>query len=448
MLAFLDSWEAWQPIAVVGALGLAAILAVVSYRLRGQKHRLTAAIEHMSQGLCVYDGKERMRLFNQRYVEMYGFPPGVVKPGATLRDILAYRIAQGTLSGNAEDYRKNLVAAMREGKTTSNVIGSGDGRFIAVINRPTADGGWVGTHYDITERRQIEKERDEMALHERRRATIEAAIASFRERMDKLLRTVGGSADAMKATATTLSSSSNETAQHADGAVKASSDASTSVKTASLATDELASSISEISRQLELTNGVVQLAVTEAKATDGEIEALAAAAQKIGAVVKLIRDIAGQTNLLALNATIEAARAGESGRGFAVVASEVKTLAVQTANATEEIAGQIMAVQSSTTSAVEAIRRIAERMNEINRYTSSVAASVEQQSAATGQISCNVSNAAQGTNVVVSVLGKVTDAATHTRASAHSMLDGSAAVEQAVSELRREVEDFLAKVVA
>ena len=188
--------------------------------------------------------------------------------------------------------------------------------------------------------------------------------------------------------------------------------------------------------------------MTEAKATDGEIEALAAAAQKIGDVVKLIRDIAGQTNLLALNATIEAARAGESGRGFAVVASEVKTLAVQTAKATEDIASQILAVQSSTTGAVEAIRRIAERMHEINRYTSAVAASIEQQSAATGQISCNVASAAQGIDVVVSVLGKVTDAATHTRASARTMLEGSQAVEAAGSELRTEVENFLAKVAA
>ena len=165
-------------------------------------------------------------------------------------------------------------------------------------------------------------------------------------------------------------------------------------------------------------------------------------------MVKLIRDIAGQTNLLALNATIEAARAGESGRGFAVVASEVKTLAVQTAKATEEIAGQILAVQSSTTGAVEAIRRIAERMREINRYTSAVAASVEQQSAATGQISRNVASAAQGTGVVSTVLAKVSDAATSTRSSAHTVLDGSRAVETAVAELRGEVETFLAKVVA
>jgi methyl-accepting chemotaxis protein len=443
MLAFLESW---QLIAVVGALGLVA-LAVANHWMRRQRLQLRTALDHMTQGVCLYDNNECLRLFNRRYVEMYGFSPELMKPGVTLREVLAHRVAQGTLSGDVEEYRADLLNALRAGKTTSNVIESG-GRFIAVINKPTPDGGWVGTHHDITERRELEKQHNEMAAHEARRAWLEEAIAAFRERMETLLRGVGGSTDAMKTTAMTLSTSSGETTQHAEGAVKASGDALISVKTSAAAADELASSIAEIGRQLELTNGVVQLAVSEAKATDGEIEALAAAAQKIGAVVKLIRDIAGQTNLLALNATIEAARAGEAGRGFAVVASEVKTLAVQTANATEEIAGQIQAVQSSTTSAVEAIRRIAERMHQINSYTSSVAASVEEQSAATGQISTNVSNAARGSTVVVGVLGKVSDAATHTRTCAHSMLDGSQAVEKAVSELRGEVEQFLAKVVA
>jgi methyl-accepting chemotaxis protein len=448
MLAVLQGWPDWSSLSVMGLIGLLGLLAAVCWRLLRKNRQFETALEHMSQGLCLYDENERLRLFNRRYVEMYGFPPRLAKPGTTLREILAYRVAEGSLSGDPEQYRANLIDALRAGRTTTSINESGKGRFINVINSPLTGGGWVGTHHDITERRQIEKERDEMALRESRRTVIEAAIASFRERMEKLLQTVGRSADTMRATANTLSTASGETSKHTEGAVKASNEASGSVKTASVATDELASSIAEIGRQLERTNEVVKLAVGEAKATDGEIEALAAAAQKIGDVVKLIRDIAGQTNLLALNATIEAARAGESGRGFAVVASEVKSLAVQTANATEDIAGQIQAVQSSTTSAVEAIRRIAERMHEINRYTSAVAASVEQQSAATGQISSNVANAAQGTGVVVSVLGKVSDAAAHTRSSAHSMLDGSQAVDSALSELRREVENFLAKVVA
>jgi methyl-accepting chemotaxis protein len=447
MLADLEIGQAWQLIALACALGLIGILAAGNHRLRRQSRQVIAALDHMSQGLCMYDGSERLLVYNKRYVEMYGFSPEVVKPGCMLRDVLEHRAAQGTLEGDAEDYRGKLLAALKEGRTTNNVLASGNGRTVSVINRPMLGGGWVGTHEDITEREQIAKERDEMAAREKRRAVLETAIASFRVRMDKLLKTVDGSADAMKATATTLSTSSSETSQHAGGAVHASSEASSSVRTAAVAADELTTSIAEIARQLELTNNVVQAAVTEAKATDGEIEALAAAARKIGDVVKLIRDIAGQTNLLALNATIEAARAGEAGRGFAVVASEVKTLAVQTAKATEEIAAQILAVQSSTTGAVEAIRRIADRMREINSYTSAVAASIEQQSAATGQISCNVSTAAEGTSLVVSVLGKVRDAATHTRASANAMLDGSRAVETAVAELRTEVEQFLVKVV-
>jgi methyl-accepting chemotaxis protein len=434
----------WQLATLVSLLCLLGVLAAANHRSRRQKRRLMSAVDHMSQGLCMYDGTERLILCNKRYIEMYGFSSEVVRPGRTLLEILQYRASLGSLSGTAEEYRRALVTALNEGKTTNNVLDSGNGRRIYVINRPMAGGGWVGTH----EREQLAKERDEMAAREKRRAMIEAAITAFRERMNTLLRTVDSSAEAMKATASTLSISSNDASEHAEGAVNASSHASASVRTAALAADELITSIAEIGRQLELTNNVVQAAVSEAKATDGQIEALAIAAQKIGDVVKLIRDIAGQTNLLALNATIEAARAGEAGRGFAVVASEVKTLAVQTAKATEDIAAQILGVQSSTTEAVEAIRRIADRMREINKYTSAVAASIEQQSAATGQISSNVTHAAEETNVVGAVLGKVNEAATHTSASAGAVLDGSQAVEAAVSELRTEVEDFLRKVVA
>ena len=170
------------------------------------------------------------------------------------------------------------------------------------------------------------------------------------------------------------------------------------------AAEELSSSIAEISRQLGQTNNLVEIAVSEAAMTNTEIGSLAKAAQKIGDVVKLIQDVAGQTNLLALNATIEAARAGEAGRGFAVVASEVKSLAVQTAKATEEIAGQIAGVQASTTAAVDAIGRIADRMKEISQFTAAAAASVQQQNAATSEISQNVASAAGGTKEIVAVL--------------------------------------------
>jgi len=192
----------------------------------------------------------------------------------------------------------------------------------------------------------------------------------------------------------------------------------------------------------------VRGAVEEAQSTNSEIAALAEMAQKIGDVVDLIRDIAGQTNLLALNATIEAARAGESGRGFAVVAAEVKNLAVQTVNAIEEISRQILAVQISTTNSVAAIRRISERMHEVSRYTSSVAASVEQQNAATGQISYSVTQAAEGSNSAVTVFSKVAATVTETRYSAQTVLEASQDVEKALGELRGEIEKFLGQVAA
>jgi methyl-accepting chemotaxis protein len=173
---------------------------------------------------------------------------------------------------------------------------------------------------------------------------------------------------------------------------------------------------------------------------------LTATAQKIGDIVKLIQTIAGQTNLLALNATIEAARAGEAGRGFAVVASEVKSLAVQTGKATEAIIGQILAVQGSTTSAVESIRRITQRMREIEHYTSGVAAAVEQQSAATRNIAMNVATAAQATQTMAAVLSDVAGAATQTHMSADVVLDSSHSVDTAVADLRGYVEEFLAGV--
>ena len=250
----------------------------------------------------------------------------------------------------------------------------------------------------------------------------------------------------MRATAGTLFGSSDQTSQRAESAVQAFNEASTNVETAAVAAEELSHSIAEISRQLTHTSEIVGLATDEARATDGEIAGLASGAQKIGDVVKLIRNIAGQTNLLALNATIEAARAGEAGKGFAVVASEVKSLAVQTAKATEDIASHILAVQNSTSGAVEAIRQIAARMQEINQYTAAVAAAVEQQNAATGEISHNVASAAQRHRPGGRGARRGGGRRHRDPRSAEVVRDASQTVETAVANLRLEVEDFLAKV--
>jgi methyl-accepting chemotaxis protein len=291
-----------------------------------------------------------------------------------------------------------------------------------------------------------EKERVALAQQEARRGEVDAAILSFREGVREVLKVVNDSTAVMKSTASELSQSSGATSQRAGAAGTTSNEAAANVDTAAATSDELLGSIGEIARQLGQTTDIVRLATGEADTTNKEIAGLAQAAQKIGDVVGLIRDIAEQTNLLALNATIEAARAGETGKGFAVVAAEVKSLAVQTAKATEEISAQIAAVQDSTGSAVTAIGAIATRMQEINRQTDSVATAVEQQRAATQEISRNVAGAAEATKMIVSVLSEVSTAANRTSASTRTVVDASEAVEMAASRLGSEVDDFLAKV--
>jgi methyl-accepting chemotaxis protein len=422
--------------------------ALVIHRLRRQVGRLSKALDNMPQGLCLMDSSARLLLCNERYLELYRLKPEQVPPGCSMRDMLEQCRASGTFFGKADRYVADYLARIAEGKIISTANEMKDGRIIARATRPMADGGWVDTHEDITERRKAALQRSSYKEQEQRRITVENAINSFRQNAESLLKSVNDSAGEMRATAGILFGSSEKTSDRAEGAVESSNEASRNVESVAAAAVEMSKSIAEISRQLVRTTDMVRIAVTEAQSTNEGIAGLAQAAQKIGDIVKLIRAIAEQTNLLALNATIEAARAGDAGKGFAVVASEVKSLAVQTAKATEEISNQIAAVQDSTTGAVDAIRRIAGRMQEINEFTSAVAASVHEQDAATSEISHNVASAAEGTKVVVSVLGEVAGAATDTRTSAQSLLEASEAVANAAANLRSEVESFLARVAA
>jgi methyl-accepting chemotaxis protein len=447
-LTWPGTWSEWRwvDLAIPLLLACLLVLSVVCRRMHTRYGQITSAFDHMSQGLVMFDGDERLVIHNRRYLDIYGLSPAIVKPGATLLEVLRHRAALSNLTTDPEQYRAKLLQALVQGKSTSTVVDSGSGRLISVINRPMVGGGWVGTHEDVTEQHQLEKQRDAMAEREQRRAAADAAISAFRTRIESLLGIVADSAASMMATASTLQDSSDHASRQAERAVRTSNGASENVRTAAVAAEELSASIGEISRQLDHTTEEVRGTVSVSRTTNAEIADLAAAAQKIGDVVELIRDVAGQTNLLSLNATIEAARAGAAGRGFAVVASEVKSLAVQTARATEDISAQILAVQKSAADAVNAIRRIGERMDEINHSTSAVAAAVEQQNAATGQIMRNVTSAAEGAQVVVSVLSEVAGAATQTRASAQTVLEASRNVEQAVANLRTEVAGFLEKV--
>jgi methyl-accepting chemotaxis protein len=437
----------WLSLAIV-CVG-AGVLAFAWYRrFRRRTIHLLTALNNMSEGLCMFDASARLILCNERYIEMYGLRPEVARPGCSLRELLDERTRANTFDGDPDEYIAEALRRMRSGQSVQDVREMPDGRFISIASRPMAEGGWVATHQDITERRKQDQHHDRLVSQEQRRAMIEAAIAAFRQRVEAMLKTVSDGANAMRATASTLFHSSQNASQRAIGAVHSSNEASANVETAASAANELSSSIDEISRQLAQTSKLVGIATHEASASNDQIGSLAEAAQKIGDVVKLIQDVTGQINLLALNATIEAARAGEAGRGFAVVASEVKSLAVQTGKATEEIAAQIAEVQTCTEAAVEAIRRIVERMQEINHHTASVSASVQEQNAATGEITQNVISAANGAKKIVSALSEVAGAAGETRGSAETVLATSQAVEKAADDLRVEVETFLEKVAA
>jgi PAS domain S-box-containing protein len=438
-----------QTYVLVAIVGLAVMVAVTFWRRRQSRDGtlLSMVLNNMTQGVVLFDAHERVLVVNDRYVEMYGLSPAVVKPGCTLMELIQNRITTGSLNIDPEKYRSEIMTAVRDGAVMNRIVETPDGRAVLVVNRPIQNGKyWIGTHDDITERIQAERKSAALSEQERRRVTIETEIRAFRESVAAVLRTVSESTAALNSIAGALSNSSGLTSERAASAVQTTNEASANMIAAAGATEELIASIGEIGRQISQAAEVASHSVAEAQTTNDHMARLTETVQEIGEVVSLIRNIAGQTNLLALNATIEAARAGEAGRGFAVVASEVKSLAVQTAKATEQIASQIDAVQNSTRVAVDAIRRNTDRMREIDGYTSAVALSLQQQDSATDEISHNVASAANGAKGMVSVLEEVTQAVGDTRSAAGKVLQASETVETAATSLQRGIEGFLGRV--
>jgi len=262
------------------------------------------------------------------------------------------------------------------------------------------------------------------------------------------LDSLASAASEMQATARSMSSTAGEASQQATSVAAVAEQASVNVQTVAAATEELSSSVSEIGRQVTQSTEVAGRAVAEANRTNVTVQGLSAAAQKIGDVVKLISDIASQTNLLALNATIEAARAGEAGRGFAVVANEVKSLASQTAKATDEISAQVGAMQDATTDAVQAIESIGRTIGAINEITSAISVAVEQQGSATQEIAKNVQEAALGTGQVSSNIAAVNDAAEKTGSASTGVLASAEQLSKQAANLRADVDQFLGNIRA
>ncbi len=292
-----------------------------------------------------------------------------------------------------------------------------------------------------------QNERDARAAAQRK-ADTDRLADDFEGAVGQIIETVSSASTELEASAGTLTATAERSEKLATVVAAASEEASTNVQSVASATEEMASSVNEISRQVHESARIANEAVDQARKTNDRVGELAKAAARIGDVVELINTIAGQTNLLALNATIEAARAGEAGRGFAVVASEVKALAEQTAKATGEIGLQITGIQAATQDSVAAIKEIGETIGRMSEISSTIASAVEEQGAATQEISRNVQQASRGTTQVSSNITDVQRGASDTGLASAQVLSAAQSLSRESTQLKLEVGKFLNSVRA
>jgi methyl-accepting chemotaxis protein len=300
---------------------------------------------------------------------------------------------------------------------------------------------------EIDELRAKTAAAEQESIAARRQGMLELAD-SFESSVKGVVEAVSASAVELEASAKSMSSVAEEVTNQSIAVSAATTQASANVSTVAAASEEMSASISEISRQVAASSGAANSAVSETDSAANTVQELAKAAEEIGDIVRLISDIAGQTNLLALNATIEAARAGDAGKGFAVVASEVKSLANQTGRAAEDITTRIQRIQSVTGDAVKAMDGVRSTIGRVEQIATTIASAVEEQSAATREISGNAGQAAAGTDEVARNVERVKNAAGDAGSAAGQVLEASGELAQQAEALRREVDSFIARVRA
>ncbi len=277
---------------------------------------------------------------------------------------------------------------------------------------------------------------------------MEALANAFEQNVLGIVESVAAAATELETTAQTMARTAEQTSERSTTVSAAAEEATANVSVVATAAEQMGASVGEIAQQVSHSTEIAGQAVERAQTTNDTIESLAQAAEKVGEVIKMISDIAEQTNLLALNATIESARAGEAGRGFAVVASEVKSLATQTAKATEDIASQIQSMQEITGQSVEAISAIRATIDEMNEVSMTINAAVEEQAAATQEIARNTQEAATGTQDVSRNISQVLEGANETGAASSNVVDAAGELGQQAETLRSQVQEFLRNIRA
>ena len=337
------------------------------------------------------------------------------------------------------------IREIADGRTDIDVYGTDRGDEI----------GEIASAVEIFKQNQLDNERlrveqierDKRAAAERKAEMIRFAD-EFQKSVGRIVDTVSNASSQLEAAAGRLTMTAASTQELSGTVASASEQTSVNVQGVATASEELSSTVQEISRQVHESSTIADEAVRQASETNANVIELAESAERIGAVVELINQIAGQTNLLALNATIEAARAGDAGKGFAVVAQEVKALAAQTAKATSDIGAQILSMQNSTRHTVDSINQIASTINRISSVSGAIAAAVEQQGATTQEISRNVTEAAKGTSEVASSITAVSQGASETGSASSQVLASAKSLSGDSRALKAEVERFLSTVRA